>query len=845
MDSDDTPSGKRTGTLSRRNLVSAILAGGVAAGVLSPVSGYLRGFAPLSGTVWEAAGDDRVRRLSSPYGGATVRLDDEGVPHVDAESVPAAYFAVGYAQAADRLFQLDLQRRVMRGRLSQVVGPDTLESDEFNVRMGFLDAARATWDQLREESVGDSIRAFADGVNVRINDGPLPMEFGLLDYEPEPWSPVDTMLMEKQISWGLTGSFRTLRLALLDERLGSDVVGELYPSRIPHDAPILREHGGSSPGRTVVSRNVDAPSWNPDAPLDGRARGTVSELSLSEVSRLSRFESPPGVGSNSWVVSGEYTDTGRPMIANDPHLDLSVPPLWYEQHVETPEASVRGVTFPGVPFVIIGANHAGAWGFTNAGADVIDYYTYDVDDEGDRYRYRGEWREFDRKTRRIPVEGQRDRTVEVKRTVHGPMIDRDGRSVAVAWTGLGATRTTRAVFEYARTDGLEDFLEATRRFDLPTQCLVYADRDGRTLFRVTGKVPIRRTDGQPVRGDQVFDGSAGEGEWDGFEPYGQPTWEGFIPFEEMPAAIDPPFLGTANQRVVDDDRYPHYFAASYADGYRGRRVWDLLDERLAENPPVDREFLRSMQLDVRDYRIDDADFLVPAVTDADASPRVRTAGETLSEWDGVMDRDSRGALLFAAWLEAYREVVFEPVFSDVDLGEQYYPGDWVLLTAGPESTLFEGRDRGALAREAMERALDGIDSDHPRFGDADRYGDATHTGVMTHPFGIDALGYPSHETDGSPRTLMNFRPGRPAGSSWRMLCEPGGDCEAILPGGNSGNYYSPHYDDQLRRWADGEYKPMDRELQGTLRFRFSGDDSGDSAADDSGDSAPDTGGDSA
>ncbi|MDR5672873.1 penicillin acylase family protein [Halalkaliarchaeum sp. AArc-GB] len=819
MDSRDTPIGNRSISLSRRDLVSAILAGGLAGGVLSPVSGYLRGFAPLSGTVWGAAGDDRIRSLSSPYGAATVRFDEEGVPHVDAGSEPAAYYAVGYTQAADRLFQLDLQRRVMRGRLSEVVGPDTLESDKFNVRMGYLDAARANWTRLRDEPVGEAVAAFADGVNARIDDGPLPMEFGLLDYEPDPWTPVDTMLMEKQISWGLTGSFRTLRLALLEDQFGPDVVEELYPSRIPHDAPILRAEGGSSPGRTVVSRSADATTV-------GRSSGALSGLSIGEVSRLSRFESPPGVGSNSWVVSGDHTDSGQPIVANDPHLDLSVPPLWYEQHVETPDASVRGVTFPGVPFVIIGANHAGAWGFTNAGADVIDFYTYEVDDDGDRYRYRGVWREFDRKRRQIPVDGDQDRTIEVKRTVHGPMIDREGRSVAVAWTGLAATRTTMAVFEYARSDGLEEFLEATRRFDLPTQCLVYADRDGRTLFQVTGKVPIRRTDGEPVRGDRVFDGSAGEGEWDGFEPYGQPTWDGFVPFEEMPAEIDPPYLGTANQRVIDDDRYPHYFAASYADGYRGRRVWDLLDERVEGGPPVDREFLRSMQLDVRDYRFDDADFLVPALTDAEAPDRLENVGETLFEWDGRMDRDSRGALLFAAWVDAYREVVFEPLFSDLDLGEAYYPGDWTLLNAGPESTLFEERERAELAREAMERALEGIDGDSPRFEGADRYGDATHTGVLEHPFGVGALGYPRYETDGSPRTLMNFRPARPAGSSWRMLCEPGGDCEAILPGGNSGNYFSPHYDDQLRRWADGEYKSMDRELQGDLRFRFTKDGGG-------------------
>lgn len=815
--------------LSRRRLVGAILGGGIAGGLLSPVSGYLTGFAPLSGTVWGNSDRDGVRALESPYGEASVRIDEEGVPHITAESEAAAYYATGYLQARDRLFQLDLQRRVMRGRLSAVVGPVALDSDEFNVRMGFLDAARATWDRLREAPAGDIVEAFADGVNARIADGPLPLECGLLDYEPDPWTPVDTLLMEKQISWGLTGSFRTLRRERIADRIGPDAFEQLYPARFPHDAPILRGDLGSSIQQRRVgpvserleSRNGvrESASSRPSSPASSHSTGSI-QLSTDEISFFSRFESPPGVGSNSWVVAGDRTASGRPLVANDPHLDLSVPPLWYEQHVETPDSSVRGVTFPGVPFVIIGANQAGAWGFTNAGADVIDFYTYETDDAGDAYRYRGEWRDFERIERRIPVAGDSDRRIDVRRSVHGPVIDREDQSVAVSWTGLGATRTTQAIYEYGRSNGLDDMLAATRKFDLPTQCLVYADREGHTLFYVTGRVPIRRTDGEPVRGDRVFDGSAGAGEWQGFDPYGQPTWDGFIPFEEMPHAIDPSALGTANQRVIDDHRYPYYFAESYAPGYRGRRVWDRLDERIEADEPVDRSFFKSMQRDVRDYRFDDADFLVPALSSSEVTERSREAGETLRAWDGTMDRDSRAALLFTAWLDAYREVVFDPFFEDTDLDDDYYPGTWSLLNQPPDSPVFDQRSRDDCARDAMERALDWIDGDHSRYGGVQRYGDIAHTGLLDHPFGIDSLGYPRYETDGSPGTLNNFRPTRPAGSSWRMICEPGGECEGILPGGNSGNFFSAQYDDQLQRWADGDYKSMARQERGPIRFTF-------------------------
>ncbi|WP_327051834.1 penicillin acylase family protein [Halomicrococcus gelatinilyticus] len=777
----------------RRALVGAIL-GGVAAGsTLSPVRSYLRRFAPLSGSAWASATDRTDRTVESRHGPAELRYDDHGVPHVSADDERAAYFAVGYAQARDRLFQLDLQRRLMRGQLAAVVGDAALDSDEFHVRMDFAGAAEATWEHLADTDTAPVVRAFADGVNACRENESLPVEFGLLEYEPAPWTPADTLLMEKQISWDLTGSFRTLRRATAAETLGEEAAAELYPARLDHDAPIVRDGNGSGNGGSTVG-DRSTPSNPPN------------DVGTGLVDWLGGFERDPGVGSNSWVVSGEHTASGKPIVANDPHLTLMAPPVWYEMHLDYPDANVRGVTFPGVPFVVIGENDAGAWGFTNTGADVLDCYRYETD--GDRYRYRGEWREFESERRTVAVADGEDREVTVKKTVHGPYLEREGERVGVAWTGHTATETTLAVHRYATSDGMDDVLDATRHFDLPTQNLVYADRDGNTLFYVTGRIPIRRVDGERVRSDRIFDGSAGEGEWRGFEPFGVSSWEGFVPFEAKPHVRNPDYLATANQRVTADP----YLAEAYASPYRGRRIYELLDERVSGDDPVDPAFVKEMQADTLDGRaVDLVPELVDAARDADG---LGSAVETLSSWDRRMDRDSRGALLFVHWFDAFREEALGDAFEAAGLDEEYYPRDWVVAHLDGGRWFGDG-DRATAMVDALRTAVETVESEG-----YETYGDYNDTSAITHPFDQSFLNYPALPTDGSSHTVDNYRVEDAVGSSWRMVCPMDGESAAVLPGGNSGDYFSDHYRDQLRAWADVEYRPMPLELQGETTVTF-------------------------
>jgi len=794
--------------------------------------GFVSLSAPVSGEAWEPAygandgsvSDTLVRaatgptEVENPYGEATVRYDRDGVPHITAGNTEALYFAVGYVHARDRLFQMDLQRRLMAGNLSAAFGERTVESDRFHRRMGFDDAAGASWEAVRGSEAGAGVRAYTAGVNRYIGTEPLPLEFRLNDYRPARWEPTDTLLVGKLISWGLTGDFRDLRGQVVERRLPE--AASLYPRRLDHDSTVLgrADLGGSqgslgAPG--VAPPDEGASDLGRGTDDAGEAVGDVRGLYDS----LRPYQRSPGVGSNSWVVSGEYTDGGDPILANDPHLPLTVPPVWYEQHlvVEGEGAmDVRGVAFPGQPAVVIGQNEHVAWSFTNVGADQTDLYSY-VRPSEDTYRYRGEVREVRRSTETIRVKGGEDAEVTVERTVHGPLIEREGEAVAVAWLGLAGTREVRAVHRLNRAGSVEEIDRAMRRFDSPTQNFLATDDDGGTYFRLTGRYPVRTVDGERVRGDRVFNGSAGHGEWAGWEPYGRADWNGsgFVPYDEVPHAFDVGYVATANQRTTDDP--PFYIGSSgrYADPYRGKRIYDRIERRVESDDPVTAAWNRDLQRDVRTAA---AAQFVPHVLNAtdEMSPEARAAAGTLEGWDGRMERDSEAALHFALFRERVRNETFYDEFHPAGLDAGYYPHLWTVGELPADSRWFddartpERETRDDVVARAFERAV----AEAERQG-YETYGDYNVVDV-DHRFPVSALDYPEAPTDGSPFTVFNFRRGSKdqAGSSWRMVATTGGGSVGIIPGGQSGVYYSPHYRDQLNEWREGEYRPLPLETTG-------------------------------
>ena len=695
--------------------------------------------APASGDAWTAAyeANDRSigaaaeravagpRTVESPHGEATVRYDADGVPHIDAENERALYYAVGYVQARDRLFQMDLQRRLMRGQLAAAFGAQAVESDRFYRQMDFAAAAEASWAEVEGTPAGDAVEAYTAGVNTYMEARPLPTEFAANDYEPAPWTPTDSLLVGKLIAWQLTGDFRDLETATLRDEFGN--ASELYPRRLDHDSTVV----GRSQGGTVTPDSARAS-------VADRADRTGDFAPLYE--SLSAFERDPGIGSNSWVVSGEHTADGRPIVANDPHLSLSVPPVWYEMHLESPDQNVRGVSFPGLPFAVIGRTETVSWGFTNVGADQTDLYTFARPD-ADSYVYDGEVREIDSETETIEVADGEDVQVDVQKTVKGPLLERDGREVAVSWLGLTGTREATAVYALNHAEDLDAVRSALRRFDTPTQNIVAADRDGGTLFRITGKYPYRYTDGARVAGDLPFNATEGEGEWRGWEPYGATDWNAtgaFVPRDEVPHVDDPDVLATANQRTTDAPGFYLAYSERFADPYRGERIYDRLEARVESDEPVTAQFMQELQRDTRSLAA--ADYL-PGLLDArsEMPPNVRAEADRLEGWNHDLDRDSRAALLYALFREEVRNATLYDEYHPRGLDEGYYPHHHALGSLPADSEWFddvrtpERETRADVYATAFERAVTRADREG-----WETYGDYNVVG-LDHPFVRDHL----------------------------------------------------------------------------------------------------------
>lgn len=770
--------------------VATGLALGAGTLVSPPVRSYLNLLAPGSGDLWAGLGPPPSGPVSSPYGDATIDIDDEGVPHIEADDEHALQFAHGYIQGYDRGFQLDLFRRQMRGELSAAVGEVTLDSDEFHRRMGFLEAAEASHEAIENTETASVLDAFVEGVNHAFETTTPPPETALVGYDIEPWTAVDTLLIEKLIGWQLTGRFRTLRRAALADVFDPTVIDDLFPPLYDHEHPILSSSTGSGLNRNeqVLSVDKETVDW------------------------LGQFEAPAGVGSNSWVIHGNATNEGNALLANDPHLALTVPPIWYEVGLSTPDFATRGVVFPGVPFVVIGRSTFAAWGFTNVPADVMDFYRYDID--GDEYRVDGEWREFDTDTVTIEVAGSPDRTIERRRTVHGPLIDRHDSKVAVAWTGLAGTRTIRALRAFQYADSLSAFREALEFWEVPPQNLVYADADGRTMYQLVGSIPIRRTNGDAVRGDRIHDGSAGEGTWAGWEPYTPGTWDDVIPLDDLPHAIDADVVVTANQQVEDEPSA--YYADGHAAPYRAMRIHDRLDE-LRASDDFTLESMISVQQDITSTL---ASQLVPDILevvdpDDDEAEAVHSA---MAAWDFDMSTDSMAALAWRYWLEAFREVVFGEAFSASGFDQGYWPSDWILATLPPDHAWFDRvGDRAALIERAFERAVEQVDLD-------ETLGDVQRTAI-DHPLEVGFLSYPRRPMPGSRHTVKNFRLEAAVGPGWQQVVEPETDrAMGRLAGGNVGRIFSVHYGDQLGDWIEGSYKPLQWSPSPERTISFEGDD---------------------
>jgi len=639
------------------------------------------------------AGPDTVALTGErPAFPVTVLEDEWGVPHVFARSESDLAFALGFLHAEERLWQMETSRRVGRGTLSEILGRRTLKTDRFLRTVGFARAAEQALEAL-PEAERLLLEAYADGVNRWIETAEeLPWEYRFLRFAPEPWTPVDSLVHTKVMAWWLTGTARReATWDLLVQELGEEQAGWLapvYPTDGPRILPPdqMRELRGHGPLPPPLGHPPDPPE-----PVEGEGLRLPPDDPLDPMLAGAR----PGVGSNSWVVHGSRTDTGAPLLSNDPHLAVQVPSTWFLVELDAPGMHVVGATLPGLPGVVIGHNERIAWGLTNSGVDVLDLYREEVHpDDGDRVRRPDGWEQLTVITERIAVRGRPAPVeLEVRIGANGPIVsDLFGdpgpdQELALRWTGLEPDDTTIvAMLGVMRARGWEEFLDALSHYVVPSQNFVYADREGHIGWKVPGRIPVRR-------------GWDGRGIGDGADP--EHAWIGWVPFEEQPQALDPlrGWISTANNHPVPDD-YPHHLGLRFSPPQRAERIIDLIEQ--GEGRDVAGH--RRMQLDVQSRL---ALQLLPTLLAVQPEGDLETAALALLRgWDGGMQADSAAAALFGAWqVEAGDLLVDAPLDKRVfTLHPELLLGAFV----GDASALCEhpgGRGRPATADCAELSAL--------------------------------------------------------------------------------------------------------------------------------------------
>lgn len=593
-------------------------------------------------------------RLAGLRSSVTVRRDERGIPYIEAQSEADLYFAQGYVTASERLWQMDIFRRNARGELSEIFGERTLKEDQRHRAFGSAQLAEALVEKLSPQ-VRAALEAYARGVNAFIEslDGKsLPPEFQILQYKPRPWRPADSIVVGKNLAEALSTTWTTdiMRASLSD--LPADKRAALLTETSPLDVLVV--------GHDKAATQKKSARGSSSTRKQGVAVGVETLQALAEIVQTTErslerigLTAEGRAASNNWVVSGKRTATGKPLLANDPHLPPSAPSIWYMTELSAPGLHVAGVTFPGAPGVVLGHNERIAWGATNLGPDVQDVYLEKFDkDNPRRYMTPAGWREAEVRREEIKVRKNFTDTAtdtvpfEVTITRHGPIIlEKEGKRYALRWTALMPDSVEfEGFFFLNRAGNWKEFTEALSRYKGPTQNFVYADVDGHIGYYGAGSIPIRKSGD----GSVPYDGSTDEGEW-----------TGFIPFDKLPHLYDPPsgMIVTANQRVAGSD-YPYFLTHEWAAPYRARRIFTLLQEK----QKLTAEDFLAIQGDV--YSIASATFAREAVkvlkgTTAMGDEKLRDALALLESWDGRLTADSRAALIAAQMRQSFRRRVLD------------------------------------------------------------------------------------------------------------------------------------------------------------------------------------------
>lgn len=779
-----------------------------------------RSFPQTNGTIKVGAGG-----ASNLRNRVEIIRDPAGVPNVYADNSADLFFAQGYVHAQDRLWQMDLNRRLGSGQLSEIFGDaafgdsTTLEIDRFTRTIGLGRAAHADFEGLDASTKG-FLQDYADGVNsfLHSHSDNLPIEFNLLGYRPADWQPSDTIVWAKVVAFDGSGNFEDelMRSAMVDG-LGEQRVSLLFPS-YPAAGPFIIP-------QQVKSYASLLPTIQPTIADMPRAASAIGRPDLAAIENISSSlrDGVDGLGSNAWVVDGSRTVSGKPALANESHLAIGTPSIWYMNSLHcapiSPECpfDVTGFTFPGVPGVLVGHNRTVAWGVTNAGLDVQDLFVEKVNPANPgEYWAKNQWQDLQASSEVIHVKGAADAPLLVKHTDHGPVITPILKGVtatlALDWAATNQSGgILKSLFKLDAAHSWEEFRDALRDWDAPAENFVYADVDGNIGYQLAGRIPVR------PHGDGTVPAPGWTGDFD---------WGGYIPFDALPIVLNPPthVIVAANNQVVPDG-YRYRIAPDYAAPFRAQRIDDLL----AAKPKLSVDDLKRIQGDIYSIPLVNLKHQVEQVTPVGflasrALPYVK-------KWDGNLTSDTiGGAILEVTYLSLVRDLLTPHLGTELlnmylKRGDAYH----VLLDQmlqDPSNPLWDDPstvEQETRSQQVAKAYMKGVDWLGSQFGDwpPDWHWGRLHTATFAHPiravgplnllFNFGPISVPG---DGYTVLDIGFDPAKSYAdrtvSSMRQVIDLSSFDSSlwIQTTGESGQPLHPHYLDLTPMWRDMQYEPL-------------------------------------
>ncbi len=737
----------------------------------------------------------QVKSLSFPQlrEEVKVRIDQRGVPHIFAQHPEDLYFVQGYLTAKDRLWQMEFQTMAAAGRLTEIVGRGAedrvLNLDRQARRKGLVYGAESSLEKMKEDPASMlAIESYAQGINAYINSleqGQLPIEYKLLGYQPEPWTPLKSALLLKYMANSLTWRSYDIPYTHSLYLMGKDVFEVLYPDRFPTQSPII-------PESKRWDRRLADPK--PQVPQDYQPDSILIKGGFKEE------EVDPIIGSNNWAISPQKSKSGNALLANDPHLPLNLPALWYEVQLHGPGQNVYGASLPGSPGVIIGFNNSIAWGVTNGSRDVVDHYTITYRDDRKRdYYHNGQWLPVKNRIEEFKVKNGESYFDTVRYTHIGPVMYEEnfapkGKPLAIRWMAHEPSNELKTFLNLNQAHNYEDYLKAISEYVCPAQNFVFASTKGNIAIWQQGKFPNKWID----QGKFILDGSRREH-----------MWESYIPQNQNPHIFNPEqgFVQSANQHPTTE-AYPYETDGRYED-FRGRRLYNLLSSR----DSLDVEDMKAFQLD--NYYQGAADILPFLLSELDTlslDRRERKIYDDLKTWDYNYDHEDYEPTVFEVWWSTLYRNVWRDEFSSSPLALTYPKTrtfmyilqdsvEFSFYQVSGDSTRYDRKD---WIRKSFDQALAELNEKSENPGDwawhSQKKTNINHLSKILTPFGREGL-----LTDGN-GGILNAA-GKESGPSWRMIVELGTPIKAygIYPGGQSGNPGSHTYDAFIDDWVDGKY----------------------------------------